>query len=879
MSEAGPCIVRVAATRRLAHSLRRGHDESCQAQGRDVWRTLDIVTWDELVERLFKRAREEGRMSGRWLSGETARLVWERIVRRDPATANLVAPDGLGRSAHRAWQLAHAYDIPPAALQSDQSPESVAFSRWCSEYVARLREEGWVDHALVTGGLEPPESGTALELVGFDVLTPAQQAFLQRIQQAGVAVTRRAPDARRGEARWVQCQDRRAEWDAAARWAAWRLDREPGVRLAIVVAGLRERRAEVRRAIERVLAPHAALAGGPAPGSSGFVLAAAGSLADRPVVASALDLVDAFTRPLDLPAASRLLRNPFLSLAGIEADARARLDAYIRRNENLDIGCERLTRLASERRCPGLEQALRAGTAAVRSWPSRASPSRWSRLWFELLAALGWPGEGLDSDEHQARQRWQSLLGEFGACDDYAGNLRPAEAASLVRELARGVQFEPQDIQAPLLVIDPETCGGMTFDGLWVCGLDAGRWPSPPSPDPFLPRDWQVRRGVPGASAEIAAAEAQRTLDRLRRSADEVILSVPSFDEEAPLLPSALLSDVPRGTIGDFWTEPSVATVSFATRPALEEKVDDRMPRRAGLGYARGGAYLLQLQAACPFRAQAEMRLGARALDDPETGLDAAERGDLLHAVLARLWHELGAQGALRRLSAAELVAVVRRVVAAETDTARQKAGGVMRHLLDIESGWLEARAIELLTADLARPPFAVEAIETGQEIAIGDLELSVRLDRVDRLEDGSLAVIDYKTGADADVDAWLGERPRLPQLPLYAQAAGRDRVAVVAFGRVRTGRTGYSGLARDAEIFPGLKTPGSKGWPEEFESWDGMLETWRRRLETMAFEFSAGDARLAPDPVRACRYCHLASLCRIGETRLSAELADAADG
>jgi RecB family exonuclease len=134
-------------------------------------------------------------------------------------------------------------------------------------------------------------------------------------------------------------------------------------------------------------------------------------------------------------------------------------------------------------------------------------------------------------------------------------------------------------------------------------------------------------------------------------------------------------------------------------------------------------------------------------------------------------------------------------------------------------------------------------------------------------LEDGNLAVIDYKTGADAEAKAWFDERPKLPQLPLYVTALGADRVAAVAFARVRTGDTGYSGLARNPEAFPGLKSPGVRGWPKEFATWDEMLASWRARLTILAVEHVTGDARLAPDPKHACEYCHLEALCRIAET------------
>jgi hypothetical protein len=39
-----------------------------------------------------------------------------------------------------------------------------------------------------------------------------------------------------------------------------------------------------------------------------------------------------------------------------------------------------------------------------------------------------------------------------------------------------------------------------------------------------------------------------------------------------------------------------------------------------------------------------------------------------------------------------------------------------------------------------------------------------------------------------------------------------------------------------------------------------------------------AGDARLAPQPATACRYCHLPGLCRINETMLRSERDVAAD-
>jgi probable DNA repair protein len=865
-----PVVSWVTPTRRLAHYLRRRFDDACTEQGLAVWRTPDIVTWSGLVERLFALERQAGRVAGRWLPDSAARLVWERIAERDPSTAGLVSPGQLGHAAYESWRRMHAYQIPAEVIAAGDTPETAAFARWAAEYAAWLVRHEWMDESRAVDRLDPDASGTTLEFIGFDSLTPAQQSYLQRLERSGAVVIHRPPAEAAGRVTWVECVDRLAEYDAAARWAAHRLERRPTDRLAIVVPGLPAERDAVRRVVERVLVPAATLAGGPAPESQGYELAAARALSERPLPAAALEVLDAFARVADLAVASRLLRSPFLSGSAVEADARARLDARIRRNEGPDLDLARLARLAADHKCPDLARTLKASLALKQAWPRRALPSRWSRLWFELLHSIGWPGTELDSGEHQARQRWAQLTAEFGACDDYVGAVSAAEAASLLRDMAQGTLFEPEELRAPLTIIDPATCAGMSFDALWVCGLDGGQWPAPASPDPFLPRDWQARQRIPGTTAEVAAENAQRLLERLVRSSGEVILSVPQFDGDAPLLPSALLGGIKRGEVPESWSARVPARLAFDARPQLESLVDPKMPPLGPGESARGGARLLEVQSACPFRAQAEFRLGARVLEEPEIGVAATERGDLVHRVLARIWGDTRDQETLSSLSQDELRAMIRGAIAAETSVAQRDAQGVMRHLLEIETEWLEQRIAELLAADLERPQFTIESIEEKISISIGGMTLALRIDRVDRLGDGSIAVIDYKTGGDAEPDAWLGERPRLPQLPLYAEALGMDRVSAVAFGRVRTGDTGFCGLTRDSAVFSGLRSPSVKGWPSEYSSWQELLQAWQRRLATLATEHVQGDARLAPDPAHACKYCHLAALCRIGETRSS---------
>ena len=158
------------------------------AQGFEVWATPDIVTWDELIERMFMLDRQAGRLDGRWLPASAAQLLWERIVRDDPELSPLLSPAGVARSAAQSWRRLHDFLVPFAALDDDQSAETAAFSRWCREYRRLLEERDWTDGALAQSRVHAQAATPGLELVGFDRLTPLQESLLQKWAGAGLEV-------------------------------------------------------------------------------------------------------------------------------------------------------------------------------------------------------------------------------------------------------------------------------------------------------------------------------------------------------------------------------------------------------------------------------------------------------------------------------------------------------------------------------------------------------------------------------------------------------------------------------------------------------------------------------------------------------------------
>jgi hypothetical protein len=165
------------------------------------------------------------------------------------------------------------------------------------------------------------------------------------------------------------------------------------------------------------------------------------------------------------------------------------------------------------------------------------------------------------------------------------------------------------------------------------------------------------------------------------------------------------------------------------------------------------------------------------------------------------------------------------------------------------------------------RPPFRVVANEEDARLAIGGLDLGLRIDRVDAIE-GGIAVIDYKTGRLPPVRQWLLERPVAPQTGLYALALKqRDPatdVRAAALVSIRSGAFAVRGIADAAVRWQALETPG-KASGESLDDFAALEAWWRTSFGALAEAFRSGDAavlpRAAPNP---CTQCDFKPFCRI---------------
>ena len=146
-------------------------------------------------------------------------------------------------------------------------------------------------------------------------------------------------------------------------------------------------------------------------------------------------------------------------------------------------------------------------------------------------------------------------------------------------------------------------------------------------------------------------------------------------------------------------------------------------------------------------------------------------------------------------------------------------------------------------------------------------LLFDVRLDRIDRLNNGSLLVIDYKTG-NVHPKSWDMPRPDDVQLPLYAGFAlepGSD-LGGLAFAKVRPGEDEFAGRIGNARATL-IASLGATSHLVKNALSPVQLMVWREYIEGLARSFLDGCAEVDPrDYPKTCERCGLQSLCRVQE-------------
>ena len=846
----------MAANNRLARHLHLQFGRAQAAAGRRAWRSPAIIPWKAWIRDLWEDSLVNGGQAGQLdlLQDQQARQLWVEIIAASDRVDPLSNINGLADGAVQAWQLMHDWGIELAEIEAGaQTADHRAFVGWARAYRRHCAEAGWVEAAMLPELLEPDLSsgklsiGSAIWFHGFDAWTPAQQRFRLALERTGVVGTIPANGEPVATGRRVACADPEAEIQSAARWARARFEAYPDGVVAVIVPDLAARAAEVRRIFLDVFAPdwRASSADQSAPVNLSYGT----GLASVGVVAQALLAFGLTKTQLNYQEIGQLLRSPYLRAGVREAAERAAVELELRELADPEVELAAVAAL-SRVRAPEFATLVDAALKA-RDRAAAQSPKEWCHWITAFLKAVGWPGDRvLSSAEFQAVGAWHDLLKDFAACEKIVHRIDFRQAMGMLTRMGSQQLFQPEGRQPAVQVMGLLEAAGQHFDHLWISGMAAEDWPRATRPDAFLPLDLQRQHQLPDSSPAHARAFAAAIMRRRRASADELVVSWPEQRDDAPLSPSRLIVDLPTVEVGDLGLGSALLfNERIRATAELVPLEPDPVPAVPATVQPSGGARLLGQQSVCPARAFLERRLGAKEIRIPQFGIDSRTRGKLVHWVLDAFFGLVSSRAALVDLAPDRLDRMLDELLQQGVRRCFGRRRGTMAHLVRLEVLRLKPILLEFLGIEAHREDFTVVQREIDQQVEFGGLAVRLRLDRIDRLANGSLLVIDYKTGY-TNLAGWSVERPSDPQMPAYAVASG---AGALGLARLNARDRGYIGVGQPNTDIEGIVTP-AQLTQRAIDGWPALVAAWQDGLETLAREFMAGDFRVNRfhlDPIR----------------------------
>lgn len=870
----------VTASERAARALIADFHRARRSEGLAAWPAPAIQSWSEFVRDAWRQRTAEARLV---LNASQEESLWAEVIAAHQQGAGLM--DGprhrMARLAMEAHALLCAYapQLLDPRMRTGWQLDASAFSGWLAQFDEACRAGNLIGAARIPLVLAPLLESTQdaarqpLLLAGFDRIQPTQRQFLDAW---GTWSENPPGEVAPARAVFFQAADLQSELAACAIWCARQIEANPQARIVVISQEAAARRGEIERAFLR----HAG-------SESLFEFTLGVPINQVPAAHSAHLLLRWLASPLAENEVDWLFASGYA--AGVQESSALQLDMRLLRRRGLEQPDWPLETLAAQ-----IRSVQSGSTSTSAAWLDRMMLARrrvadFSRLNLDrpdataeqirtplecaefasqLLEFIGWPARRtLSSSEFQAARRFHHAIEIAGSLGFDGRRITWQQFLSSLARVLDETLFAPESRDAPIQIIGPAESAGLTADAIWFLGATEDAWPAAAPAHSLLPIHVQRQLSMPHATPQLDWDMASAITARVLASAPEVCFSFAGHVDDVESRPSRLAVQCAG------LPQPMPAfLVPAPIAPALTVGFEDASEQPFPPGKAAGGATVLTFQSQCPFKAFASVRLGAQGWQSAQPALTPAQRGRLLHAALHAIW--AGPPDGLHNLHdlanlqdrPAFVAGHVRRAFEREIRSYLRRR--MPRAYLEIE----EQRMIRLigdwLDYEAARVQFEVIKTEVQRTIHLAGLTLDLRLDRVDRLYDGSLLVIDYKT-SNITPASWDLPRPDDVQLPLYAAFALdpiSEPLSGLTFAKLRPGNIVFAGRIGQAQatLLPSLSARNTLVC-EPFTA--EMLIDWRRKIEQLARDFLAGradvDPRKYPD---TCEQCGLQTLCRIHE-------------
>jgi len=381
-----------------------------------------------------------------------------------------------------------------------------------------------------------------------------------------------------------------------------------------------------------------------------------------------------------------------------------------------------------------------------------------------------------------AKQLWWGDAGEAAAklvedlqmAAPYLRNFKSDQYVALFEQFMKGVTVRPKYGQHPRLNIwSPLEARLQHADLMILSGLNEGVWPSDPKADPWMSRPMRKDFGLPGLEQKIglSAHDFVQTA-----SAENVVITRCEKLDGTPTVKSRWLNRL-HAIIGDQHHEAESAKwrAWYQGLDKPEELIDIKAPqprpplsvRPRHLSVTR-----IELWMQDPYSLYANKILRLKKLDQLDQAPDALDKGIIVHDILEDFMSRY--KDTLPDDSEQRLIEIGENYFARVIDKPTVRA-----------FWWPRFKQIAkwFIQEEIKRRVYAKSlASEIKGEIQFnlpgGLFTLEGTADRIDQFKDGSLGIIDYKTGKPPTSRALMAGFA--PQLPLEAAIAVKGGFALL---------------------------------------------------------------------------------------------------
>ena len=357
---------------------------------------------------------------------------------------------------------------------------------------------------------------------------------------------------------------------------------------------------------------------------------------------------------------------------------------------------------------------------------------------------------------------------------DYLAPMPPHAFAELIEAEAAGRTVSAGVAEHPRLAIwGPLEARLQSASHIILAGLNEDVWPQRPPADAFLPRRFRKDLGISdpedrvGLSAhdfaQLACAPKVTMLHALRRNDSPAVAS--RWVWRLKTLAEGALGSAAKDALspdGDSPLEWALALRDRGTNTLDKGFPVEPKPRRRPEGWPQKMSVTrIDTLQRDPYAIWAEQVLKLDRIEPMNAELGPAPRGTAIHKALEDFEDDGAAKTTERLVS----LLVSNLSAAGEPEAVLAARRAVLEQMSDWYLGWRSERRVD------GKPKLEVKG-RWDFDIGGAPFTLSAMADRIERQPDGSLVVIDFKTGSppsDKEIAAELSQ-----QMPLQALIAGK---------------------------------------------------------------------------------------------------------